>query len=434
MPAILSTRSTGGGTLIKAGLWWLATLGIVGILITINPRLLRWGDAWVDTPMDFIPGPFATQVLRPIEGVGDATYNYRDTIERSGDSRTEISLPLKLKWSYGTLNLGIHGASKTTPAVDDQGVVIGADTSWLYSFDRNGKLQWKFYAGHSDRGIHSTPSLTDEQVFVGAYNGRVYALDRKTGEPLWVTVLGQTIGASPVLHEGFLYWSVEIFNPPDGYLVKMDARNGQVVWRSDLLGEQSHSSPVIDVEHAMVFAGDNKSQMTAFDLRTGKQLWRYPALGPIKGTASWWNNHLYFTDWGRNLYKLNSLTGQLAWNFELGARSQSSVTLVPEEQLGVFGANDKTIYAVDLQSGKLRWKVSAPAEDLRGSFTLAREKGNGRRILIGPCSSSEVCVLEARSGSILQRIEVGSTVTSVPTIRKGRVFIATDLKGLLVFE
>lgn len=406
----------------------------MGFLVKINPKLLVWGDFTVETPIDFIPGPFANHQMQPIQTVGGATFNYRGDVGRNGHSLEVIRLPLELKWTFGTLNLGIHGASKTSPAVDEQGVVIGADTSWLYSFDLQGKLQWKFFAGNSDRGIHSTAVLTKDHVFFGAYNGRAYALDRKTGKPLWVTALGQTIGASPVLHHGDLYWSVEIFNPPDGYLVKMDAKTGQVIWRSELLGEQSHSSPTIDSDHAMVFAGDNKSQMTAFDLRTGEKLWRYPTLGPVKGTASWWKNHLYFTDWGRSFYKLNSLTGQLVWSFPLKGRSQSSVTLIPEYNLGVFASSDKTIYAVDLGSGESRWQISTENEDMQGSFSAGVQAGTGRTILIGPCFRKQICVLAAGTGQVLQKIDVGSSVSSVPTLFNGHVFVATDLTGLQVYE
>ena len=271
-----------------------------------------------------------------------ATSQYRENASKTGASEQPLDcLDPKLTWEQGPLNVGVHSASKASPAVDDSGVYVGSDTGWLFAFNLDGTLRWKWYSGAALRGIHATAALDQKSVYIGTYEGIIYSLAKKDGEVRWFRKLGLALGASPTFYQGSLYTSVELSMPYDGFLARINAQDGTMIWTSRLYGEQGHSSPSIDEKEGLVFTAANNGRLMALDLETGLLKWEASARMAIKSTVGVAGNLVTATSWDHFIYAFNKSTGDSAWSVDLGERSQSSPAFVSEDSLVIYGVEKK---------------------------------------------------------------------------------------------
>jgi outer membrane protein assembly factor BamB len=244
---------------------------------------------------------------------------YRNSPERSGsDLAQTVSTHLRELWNFRPLNIGVHSASKSSPAVDESGIYVGTDGGYFYALDFDGRLRWKLYLADSPRGIHGTAALSADTVFIGGYNGVLYALDKSTGQVRWAKKLGDAIGASPALSNGVLFVSVET-NDPDGFVAKLTADTGEVLWLSSWLGEQSHSSPTLAANKNLVMVGSNDGNFWGFDITTGEKRFSRRLLDAMKSTAAAFGDDVFFTSWDQRLVALHMTNGHQRWAVSLSA-------------------------------------------------------------------------------------------------------------------
>ncbi|HMK85012.1 MAG TPA: PQQ-dependent dehydrogenase, methanol/ethanol family [Steroidobacteraceae bacterium] len=162
---------------------------------------------------------------------------------------------------------------------------------------------WDYDLG-TNRGQESTPLVIDGVMYATSNFGRVYALDAASGKEIWTYdphIDGQwaryaccdAVNRGLVAFEGRLY-----VGALDGWLHALDARTGQLLWKVDaLIGREQHKpytltgTPLLAGDLIIVgnagadFAGA-RGYVTAYDVRSGEQRWRFftvprdPALGP----------------------------------------------------------------------------------------------------------------------------------------------------------
>jgi quinohemoprotein ethanol dehydrogenase len=151
---------------------------------------------------------------------------------------------------------------------------------------------WDYRLG-THRGLEATPIVVDGAMYAVGNFGRVYALDAASGRELWTydpQIDGQwarypccdAVSRGLAAFDGRLY--VEAL---DGWLHALDARSGRLLWKVDtLLGRQAHTpytltgAPLLAGDCIIVgnsgsdFAGV-RGYVTAYDLKTGTQRWRF---------------------------------------------------------------------------------------------------------------------------------------------------------------
>lgn len=320
---------------------------------------------------------------------------------RQGPSREAIfevphfHFDVRKAWmSPRKINIGIHGASKSSVLADAESIFIGSDSSWFYSFSKNGDLQWKNYFANSTRGIHSTAVTEGPYVYVGSYRGTVYKLDRKTGQPIWSRIVGHTIGASPMIVGRQLIIAVETMEP-NGYLVSLDTQTCELLWQTELLGEQAHSSPVYDAALNYVILGVNNSTIQAFDASTGHKVWQTAAKGPIKSTGWKSESSTLMTSWGNDLFKIDNRSGEIQWRANLNGRSQVSPAF--SKKYGVVLASDFTgkMFGVAEKDGAILWTIHEGMSGQKSSPILLVDKAGDERFLFY-CAHATLCLIHPR--------------------------------------
>ncbi|MCZ2807724.1 MAG: PQQ-binding-like beta-propeller repeat protein [Candidatus Bathyarchaeota archaeon] len=278
---------------------------------------------------------------------------------------------------------------KSSPAVVDGKVYIGPDDGYVYCLDaKNGSLVWKRYAGgyvpaHFDAAtkLCSSPTVVGGKMYVGSLDTNVYCLDANLGNVTWIYETAGYITSSPAVVDGAVYITSQ--EPTSGALYKLDANNGSLIWKLEILyqltderGTDMHASPT--VADGMVFTSANKLEYYGVNATTGIIEWTYRNIADefIVGSVTHHDGNLFFID-QFFVVSVDAKSGQPIWNSWLGGEMYVSPTYA-----------DGKLYV---------------ASDRRAVY-----------------------VLNATNGEKLSWFETGSNCWSSPTIYEGRVYVGNQ--------
>ena len=166
------------------------------------------------------------------------------------------------------------------------------------------KVAWALQLG-SLRSQESTPILIGDTLYVTSSHGpkHVFAVDAKTGNVRWrytpeVPAGIDQFGCCDVNNRGVAYANGKVFvGRLDGYVVALDAKTGQEVWKSQVVDYTQGSiitSPPTVVKKFVItgFGGGEfgaRGYISALDEESGKEVWRlWTVPGPGEpGNDTW---------------------------------------------------------------------------------------------------------------------------------------------------
>ncbi|GAB2768970.1 hypothetical protein GCM10010465_12870 [Actinomadura fibrosa] len=158
------------------------------------------------------------------------------------------------------------------------------------------------------------------------------------------------------------YKSVAVKKEP--HLLWKFKTNGQVI-----------SSPVI--ADSLVYIGSNDKNLYALDSSSGELIWKYETGGAINSTPLIADGKVMFLSYDGFFYALDAANGKLLWKFETGGESKFKVkdyfngsfkpdfwdfylsSAVVEGNTVYFGSSDTNIYALDIKTGEKIWNYTA---------------------------------------------------------------------------
>ncbi|MBO9575084.1 MAG: PQQ-dependent dehydrogenase, methanol/ethanol family [Sphingobium sp.] len=209
-------------------------------------------------------------------------------------------------WGLAPLVLLAGAAAPDGPRVDGAAIAKGNDADWL-SYGRTydeqryspldaintgnvGQLGLAWYADMGPGGLtqEGTPLAIDGKLYVVTSWSKVKAYDGATGALLWdydPKVPGETLAKSwDAFSRGLAAWGNALYLATfDGRLIALDRATGKPLW-SVVTVDQSKPYNITGaprVVNGMVIVGNAGADMgvrgyvTAYDTRTGKQLWRF---------------------------------------------------------------------------------------------------------------------------------------------------------------
>ena len=260
---------------------------------------------------------------------------------------------------------------------------IGAGTGWLVALDlKTGEERWRSQLGGA---VRSAPVIERVRVYAAACDGALYCLDLRDGQQVWrapVYAGEAQIPASPlIVRERGMFKSVVVGTyggaqgRAEGKLIALDER-GRKLWEQSA-GGNVRATPILDSETIYVTAfrsSPSAGLISAFDASNGRPRWPEPFKiqgqpsdrGAYNFSASplVHGQRVFVGSLNRRMFALDSTTGRLLWESEVGGGIASAPTWV--EGLVVFGANDGNLYALEADSGKEAWRFSLEAPVLTG--------------------------------------------------------------------
>jgi alcohol dehydrogenase (cytochrome c) len=242
--------------------------------------------------------------------------------------------------------------------------------------DNVGQLQLAWVWPMRDGGTNQpAPLVYNGTMYLANTGGIVQALDARTGTLIWEHAVGAEVaprGLALYGHRLIFHSAAEwAINRQDAYLVALDARTGETVWKVQMPDVYaSNSGPL--VANGLLVQGmgtcavyeEKKCFISAYDPATGAQRWRFSTIATAK-------------DPGGNTW------GPLSDLFRAGGETWITGSYDPELNLTYWGTaqakpwmpvsrgmrtNDAALYtsatvALDATTGKLAWFYQhAPGE------------------------------------------------------------------------
>ncbi len=170
----------------------------------------------------------------------------------------------------------------------------------------------------------ATPAVAEGKVFVGGGFGshEFYAFDASSGERVWAYRTADDGPTAAVVEHGIIAFNTESCE------LEVITTDGRPLWKK-WLGDPLMSMPAIaDGKVYMAYPnsrGDGKYYVAAFDLRTGKELWKYPLTGEIITTPVIDHDRIYLTTVDGSMVSLNRQDGSKIWQENKNATSAPAV-------------------------------------------------------------------------------------------------------------
>nr|WP_281358716.1 PQQ-dependent dehydrogenase, methanol/ethanol family [Aromatoleum evansii] len=294
---------------------------------------------------------------------------------------------------------------------------------------------WSYKLG-TYRGQEATPIVIDGVMYAAGIWGRVYALEAATGNELWTydpQVNGQVARNTccDVVNRGLVVWQGMVYvASTDGRLHALDAATGKRIWVVDTIEDKklpyaSTGSPqiakdvvVIGNAGADLGQGGVRGYVTAYDLKTGAQKWRFYTVPGAPGSApehpemevaqkTWDPQRAAFVKGGGTVWD------GMAYDPELNLLYVGTGNGAPYDQRKRSPAGGDNLYlssilAINPDTGRLVWHYQTTPGDI-WDFTAVQKmiqadlviNGRQRKVLMQAPKNGFFYVLDRATGELL---------------------------------
>lgn len=271
--------------------------------------------------------------------------------------------------------------------------------------------------------IEFPPIVAAGGVFLHRFDGQTLRLDARNGRVVWQRRIGKLSASSPA------YWRGRLFvTSLSKQLVALDARDGRVLWRKRL-ASRSESSPI--VHNGILYFGSEGGVLHAVSARTGRPVWIARTEGPIKSSPAFHKQRLYVGDYGGRMYAFSARSGRRVWKnatsgASLGLRSGNFYS-TPAVAFGrVYAGNtDGKLYAFGARTGRIAWSRSV-GRRIYSSPALATTPA-GATVFIGS-NSGELRAFDARTGALRWIHGSGGRIVGSPSVIGSTVYYSDTHK------
>jgi quinohemoprotein ethanol dehydrogenase len=299
--------------------------------------------------------------------------------------------------------------------------------AWEYEF--------RSHRGRVEHGQEATPLVIDGVIYASGPWGSAIAVDARTGKERWrydpeVDGSYNRKACCDVVSRGLQVWKGKVYVATlDGHLVALDARTGKELWKTDTLIERDLRSYSItgppQIAGGVVVIGNSGAEfgvrgyVTAYDLDTGEQRWRFysvpgdPKQGPpehpelIEALKTWsaesdWNSGLGGTVWGEMNYdpELDLLyvgTGNASplapWLRSPGGGDNLFLASI----LAIRPATGKLVWYFQTTPGEM-WDYTATQNMILADLTI---DGRERKVLMQAPKNGYFYVLDRETGEFI---------------------------------
>lgn len=298
--------------------------------------------------------------------------------------------------------------------------------------------------------IRSTPAIEGEALYFGSADGNLYSLNKNNGEKKWSFQTNGSITSSPALTNNFV-----VISSRDKNIYAVDKQTGKLKWKYGM-GEDIDlpwgfdnfvSSPLIVNNEIYVGSGDGNLYKLSID---GNLIWKYKTQFRVRSTPAFNKGVVYFGDTDGTMYALEANSGKLKWSYDTQGKNlnpdefgtdRKAIMSSPAISEGkiTFGARDGFLYTLDEETGKFLWQFEYP----NISWVIGSPAVENNRVYVGTSDGRFFHCLDLTTGKEIWNLNTGTIVWTSGSIVKdmiyfgdsdGNVYGAKKENGELVFK
>jgi outer membrane protein assembly factor BamB len=226
------------------------------------------------------------------------------------------------------------------------------------------------------------------------------------------------------------------------------AGQGGVKW-SFATRSAVRSTPAVTATR--IFIGSGDSSLYALERATGKLVWRFNAGAPVHSSPAVAQGMVIAATHGGRIFAVNEATGALRWSVQTGKALPKNIHPAGEWDLYasspvivgssiIIGAGDGNVYALDVTSGKERWraktngKVRATPSVHDGVAVVGSFDG---RVYAIDVATGKTRWVHHTSGDSIDLVKAGydrRAIQSTAAIADGLVFIGSRDDGFYAID
>lgn len=269
--------------------------------------------------------------------------------------------------------------------------------AWAYDVPRE--------KGNVHRGFEATPIIVDGVLYTSGPWGFAYAVDARNGKEIW-RYIPDVDGAygrracCDVVNRGLAVWKGKVYvGTLDGFLVCLDAKTGDVIWRKDTFTDRTKAYTITgppQVAGNIVMIGNSggeygvRGYITAYDLKDGRERWRF-FIVPGKPENGYEHAEM---EMAAKTWDPNSL-----WDVGGGGTSWGESAYDPDLNLLYVGTGNPTPYPIWLRS-------PSGGDNLFLASILAINPDNGKLVWHYQTTPGEIWDYTATMNIVLADIEI----------------------------
>ncbi len=194
-------------------------------------------------------------------------------------------------------------------------------------------------------------------------------------------------------------------------------RDGSLIW-TFITGGWVLAAPV--VADGVVFVGSDDGNLYALAADTGEPLWSFATDDAVRSVPTVVDGTVYVGSNDNHLYALDVATGTELWRYDTGDWVQyRPVVGNGKVYFPARGELDRTVHAVDAETGDVVWVAEPPYPIDAGLAPSV----HGDRVYAQGAEYGAFYALDAATGGIAWQAEVGGYVESSPTVLNGVVYL-----------
>ena len=364
-----------------------------------------------------------------------------------------INLPLKKKWQVDTDQI----IDDKNPYLPDliylaQNIFLLNNHGVLFKIDtENGKIVWKksIFKKLEDT-IIGTPALSgkllnDGKVTIYAHNGsnEILALSGDNGKIIWKKKHYLPLRGGITSNKDTIF--VGDF---DGNFLSIDNNNGKINWNSfigsDYNSVYTTARPIVAKDKIIVpgtggaffiLSSDTGEFLWSENISSNKQLPKIFHSGDIIANPIYYEGKIYIVSQSGYTAAFDINTSKQLWNISVGGLetpSLSGETIFVNGHMGL-------LTAIDIKSGKLRWKKKYPSyineNSLFSDKEIAIYKGPtlaDSKILLSSLDG-KIIIIDANNGNEINTLKIDKLALSPIPVDK-KIFFLTAKGKLLAYK
>jgi len=170
-------------------------------------------------------------------------------------------------------------------------------------------------------------------------------------------------------------------------------------WIRAFSPERLHPQAQPVIAEGKVFLGTEMGSFYAFDAKTGQEVWKFKAGGPILHTAGVEGGRVFFGCLDGKLYALRAADGAQEWVFESGLPTGFSTAVLLAEGNVYIANRGGAYYAVAQKDGKPVWR-----QDVGSPILMSSACDAGR--LFFAAMDMRAYALDAKTGQVIWKSAV----------------------------
>ncbi|MFH1700764.1 MAG: PQQ-binding-like beta-propeller repeat protein [Candidatus Zixiibacteriota bacterium] len=165
----------------------------------------------------------------------------------------------------------------------------------------------------------------------------------------------------------------------------LEAFNGII--RKHTLINHITDAPIIIDNILYCSTTDTKGKLIAINIGSGERIWEFLAEGYMETIPSYYDNIVFCGSSDHFIYALDANSGQLKWKFDMGIGPQTRSAIVINDGMIYITSLGNKLYCIDAKLGKMVW-----VHNIRSEITTSPVIINGKDIAFGDWDGVLYCI------------------------------------------